>query len=199
MNRRPQRKPNRVKAVGSSAVLGIGRPPNIMHHSVINDDAIQARPISLPTPALFGAFGLSLDVISRMNRGKRLPTSRTPRTGTNSKSAATLTTPKMRLNLRRDALVRNHVNAFWNLPTVKQCRKSASVTISVCRIIEAVVDEIISELLLAVLAISDVMLSCHALPMPNDQKLSHATGDCRTAEVRSAKLNAPIALAPALC
>ena len=35
--------------------------------------------------------------------------------------------------------------------------------------------------------------------LPNDQKLSHATCDFRTAEDRSAKLKAPIALAPALC
>jgi hypothetical protein len=31
------------------------------------------------------------------------------------------------------------------------------------------VDEVISELLLAMLAIADVMLSCHALPMPNEK------------------------------
>jgi hypothetical protein len=32
--------------------------------------------------------------------------------------------------------------------------------------------------------------------MPNDQELSHATRDFRTAEIRGAKLKAPTALAP---
>ena len=137
-----------------------------MHHSVINDDAIQASPSSLPTPALLGAFSVSLDVVSRMNRRKRLPTSWTPRTRSNSKGATALTPRKMRLDLRRDALMRNHVNILRNLPAVHQCRKTASVAIGIGRIIEAIVDEVISELLLAMLAIADVMLSCHALPMP---------------------------------
>ena len=75
----------------------------------------------------------------------------------------------MRLDLRRDALMRNHMNILRNLPAVHQRRKTASVAIGIGRIIEAIVDEVISELLLAMLAIADVMLSCHALPMPNEK------------------------------
>jgi hypothetical protein len=138
-----------------------------MSHSVINDDAIQTCPIPLPTPPLLGAFGLSLDIFSSVRRREWLPTSWTPRTRANSKRAAALTPRKMRLNLRRDALVWNHVDTLWNLPTVKQSRETASVTIGIGGIIEAIVDEVISELPLAMLTIASVVLSCHSLLMPD--------------------------------
>jgi hypothetical protein len=47
--------------------LGIGLSPNIIHNSVLNDDAIQARPCSLPTPTLLGALGLWLNISGGAN------------------------------------------------------------------------------------------------------------------------------------
>jgi len=73
----------------------------------------------------------------------------------------------MRLYLRCDNLVRHQVDTLRNLPSVKQRREAARLTIGIGRLIKSVVDEIISELLFAVLTISDVVFACHALPMPN--------------------------------
>jgi hypothetical protein len=80
----------------------------------------------------------------------------------------------MRLNLRRNILVRHHVNALRNLPSVEQRREAARITIGIGRLVESIVDEIISELLVAVLTISDVVSSCHTLPMPNNIIIVHS-------------------------
>jgi hypothetical protein len=79
----------------------------------------------------------------------------------------------MRLDFRCDNLVRHHVDTLRNLPSVKQRREAARITIGIGRLVESVVNEIKSELLLAVLTISDVVFSCHALPMPRRPELSH--------------------------
>jgi hypothetical protein len=94
-----------------------------------------------------------------------MPTIWTPRTGRRFEQAATFTSRKMRLDFWRDAFVGHHLNALRDLPDIKQGRGSASVTIRIGRLIEPIVNEIMREGLLAVLAISDVVFTCHTLQM----------------------------------
>ena len=90
---------------------------------------------------------------------------RAPRAGCSFEKPAAFASGKMRFGIRRDALVGHHLDALRDLPAIKQSGGSASVTIRIERLIEPIVDEIVCEGLLTMLAISDVVFTRHMLQM----------------------------------
>jgi hypothetical protein len=71
--------------------------------------------------------------------------------------------------------MKSHVYALWNFPAIEQRRRSTRAAVGVRRIIETVMDKMVSKLLVTMLTISDVVCSRHEQKPAKDSSIGSST------------------------
>jgi len=128
--------------------------PVIIYALLFNYNRIRLRPIPLPSPAFLRAGSIFLYPFRCRLSGKLRMTVRATRRSATPKATATATGLEKRLNVRRDAPMHLQLDLFGDVtePATQERHHPTTIAISISRIAEPIVNDPITERLLAPVA-----------------------------------------------